>query len=158
MNPRVLSLVILATVAVAVIVVLVLRGGNGDEQAPGADVGFEVLDAGCGYENVVTAQQTIPPSNDEFCLIRVTVTNRGETAASLSPECQFLVSTTGERYAPRTDILAVDSASRAAFQAPIGPGQVIEDAGLYYDVAGGTKPATAEFHSVCDGEPTTVDL
>jgi hypothetical protein len=151
-------LVILVAVAAAVIAVLVLRGKDGSEPVPTADVGFEVLDAGCGYENVVTAQQTIPPSNDEFCLIRVTVTNRGEAAATLSPECQFMVSTAGERFTPRTDVLAVDSASRAAFQTPIGPGQIVEDAGLYYDVAGGTKPATAEFHAVCDGEPTTVDL
>jgi hypothetical protein len=151
-------LVILVAVAAAVIVVLVLRGTDGSEPTPAADVGFDVLDAGCGYENVVTAQQTIPPSNDEFCLIRVTVTNRGEGAATLSPQCQFLVSTAGERFAPRIDVLAVDSASRAAFQAPIGPGQVIEDAGLYYDVPGGTKPASAEFHSACDDEPITVDL
>ena len=140
------------------VVVLIVRGGDGSEPATSADVGFQVLDAGCGYQNVVTAQQTIAPQNDEFCLVRVTVTNRGEAAATLSPECQFLVSTTGERYGPRPDVLAFDSASVAAFQDPIGAGQVIEDAALYYDVSAGTQPGTAEFHRACGDAPITVNL
>jgi hypothetical protein len=161
MNPRVLAIAILLVVAVAVTVSLLVLdredGGTDADQAP-SDVAFDILDGECGYANVVTAQGSIPPQQGEFCLVRVTITNQGAEAARLDPSCQFLVSATGERYTPRPDVLTVDEASNRAFQAPIAPGQVVEDAGLYYDVPAGTNAASAEFHTACDREPIRVDL
>lgn len=161
MSPRLLAIVILVVVGVAVSVSLLVldRDVDGTEadQAP-PDVAFDVLDADCGYQNVVTAQGSIPPQQGEFCLVRVTITNQGGEAARLDPSCQFLVSETGERYPPRPDVLEVDEASNQAVQAPIGPGQVVEDAGLYYDVPAGTKPSAAEFHTACEEELIRVDL
>jgi hypothetical protein len=161
MNPRVLAIAILLVVAVAVTVSLLVLdrddGGTEADQAP-VNVAFDVLDAECGYANVVTAQGSIPPQQGEFCLVRVTITNQGGGAARLDPSCQFLVSATGQRYAPRPDVLEVDEASNQAFRAPVGPGQVVEDAGLYYDVPAGTKAGAAEFHTACEGELIRVDL
>jgi len=161
MNPRLFAIAVLLVVAVGVAVsLLVLDPNDGGTEAEGGapNIAFQVLDAECGYESVVTAQQTILPQRDEFCLVRVTLTNRGGEAARLDPSCQFLLSATGERYAPRPDVLAQDQASNQAFQAPIGPGQVVEDAALYYDVPAGSEPATAELNAVCGGDPMTVDL
>jgi hypothetical protein len=158
MNPRVLSLLLLGAVAVAVTVALIVRSGEGEPEAQGVRIGFDVLDADCGFKSVVTTEQSIPPQEGEFCLVRVNITNQGDQPVRLDPACQYLISAAGQRYAPRPDVLGADPASTQAFQQPIGAGQLVEDAGLYYDVPSGTKAATAELHAVCDGDPTRVEL
>jgi hypothetical protein len=158
MRPKTLAVAVLVVVAAGVGTTLILRLGGGESEVKPAQVTFDVLDAECGFKSVVTAQRSIPPEEGEFCLVRVDITNRGSQPVRLDPTCQFLISAAGERHGPRPDVLGADPASNQAFQAPIGPGQLVEDAGLYYDVPAGTEPATAEFHALCAGEPTRVDL
>ncbi|HEV3475511.1 MAG TPA: DUF4352 domain-containing protein [Actinomycetota bacterium] len=162
MNPRLLATVILLTVAAAVVVALILTDGGDtagrDEGGGGEQVTFDVLDGECGYKSVVTAERSIAPEQGEFCLVRVNITNPGTEPARLDPSCQFFVAATGERFAPRPDVLGLDPASSQAFQTPIGPGQLVEDVGLYYDVPAGTKPGSAQLHGVCGENPVKVPL
>ena len=112
---------------------------------------FEVVNGDCGYASVVTATETILAERGVFCLVRFNLTHEGEQARRLDPSCQYLIDRSGTRHGQREDVLGFDETSRMAFERPVGPGEYIEDAALYYDVAKGTKAAAVEMHASCTG-------
>ena len=121
------------------------------EPLVGTDDGFrfEIMDGRCGYANVVTATETIEPERDEFCLVRLTVTNEGQERRRLDASCQFLIDGAGGRHTQREDVLPVDQTTWSVFGKRVAPGKSIQDAALYYDVPEGTKARRVEMHGSC---------
>lgn len=130
-----------------------VSGKSDGKSAPIAErsFDFELLSWRCGHESVVTAEEIIKAEGD-FCFTAMNVTNKGDTPAVLEPFCQFLMDAEGSRFMIRPEIMALDKDSRAAFGKPVGPGVLIEDSALYYDVPKGTEPVALELHESC-GDP-----
>jgi hypothetical protein len=149
-----------AVVAAAALAILLTRGDDAAPPPPqgprviqglvAADAGFrfEVVDGACGYARVVTAEEAIPPENDEFCLIRFHVTNETDTDRTLDPSCQFMIDTSGKRHT-QSDLLGLDPTSKEVFEQGVPSGQLVEDAALYYDVPKGTLADTVVLHGDC---------
>jgi len=149
--------------------VAILAGGNGAEKPAGpvrarSDVAadgplmYHVIQGRCGYGAVVTATQNVPPSQGEFCLVTVDVTNQGEAPARLRQECQYLIDVSGRRYRIRSDVLALEEGSLEAFRAQLEPGQEVPDVALYFDVPEGTEASAVELHSTCDSRGVRIPL
>lgn len=123
--------------------------GSHADPVPERSVDLELLSWRCGHENVVTADQIIE-AKGEFCFVAMNLTNRGEAPAILEASCQYLLDGMGARFAVRPDVMALDPGSRDGFGRPIGPGALVEDAALYYDVPKGTRPEAVELHEDCE--------
>ncbi|MGH2709922.1 MAG: DUF4352 domain-containing protein, partial [Actinomycetota bacterium] len=125
------------------------------EAEPSID--FEVLQWRCAHSNVRTATEVVE-ARGEFCFVALDVTNWGTDPATLDPSCQFLIDDENARYTPHPEVMALDELAVDGFGRPIGPGEVVQNSALYYDVPKGTSPARLELHETCDGPGRSVPL
>jgi archaellum component FlaG (FlaF/FlaG flagellin family) len=84
----------------------------------------------------------------EFCFAALNVKNVGDAPASLDASCQFMVDG-DSTYPPQPEAMALDDTALAGFGGEIGPGEVVQDSALYYDVPKGTHPDALELHEDC---------
>jgi hypothetical protein len=111
---------------------------------------FELLQWRCRHADARTADEVVR-AEGEFCFAALDVTNRGQTAATLDPSCQFMVD--GEtRYTPHLEVMALDDLAVAGFGKEIAPGELVENSALYYDVPERSYPDALELHEDC-GDP-----
>jgi Domain of unknown function (DUF4352) len=81
----------------------------------------------------------------EFVVVRVSVTNIGYDARTLSATDQFLISDKNQRYATSAAISSLAGSERI-FLEKVNPGQTVNDAPLLFDVAPGTAITGIELH------------
>ena len=81
----------------------------------------------------------------EFVVVRVSVTNTGNEARTLTATDQFVVSTNGERFATSAAISGLRGAE-PIFREGVNPGSTVSDAPLLFDVPAGTTIAGVELH------------
>jgi archaellum component FlaG (FlaF/FlaG flagellin family) len=93
----------------------------------------------------------------EFCFAALNVKNVGDALASLDASCQFMVDG-ASTYPPQPEAMALDDTALAGFGGEIGPGEVVQDSALYYDVPKGTHPDALELHETCEGPAIHVAL
>lgn len=94
----------------------------------------------------------------EFCLVALNVSNEGDTPASLDPSCQLLLDGESGRYSPDKKVMGLDELAVDGFGQEIGPGEVVENSALYYDVPKGTDPVALELHETCEGPGVRLPL
>jgi hypothetical protein len=82
----------------------------------------------------------------EFMIVQVTVTNVGGGAQTLTATDQFVISDTGNRFAPSAAITSLKNADKA-FMKTINPGSTVIGAPLLFDVPPGTRIASIELHA-----------
>jgi hypothetical protein len=129
-----------------------------DATGAGTPFEFEVLQWRCRHSNAVTATKVVSADLGEFCFIALDVVNTGEEAATLDPECQYLLDRQGGRHMPDPEVMALDDVAVAGFGTEIGPGEVVENSALYYDVRKGTDPRALELHGECKDDGVTIPL
>jgi hypothetical protein len=129
------------------------------------EIGTKVRDG--TFEFVVTGVErpgkTLPgklnttlTAQGEFVIVRVTVTNVGETAQSADCQCQLLVNDRGEKFKPSPLILATKDALK--FVQRIEPGSTVKDVVVLFDVAAGTKVVNIELHDSASTSGAKVKL
>jgi hypothetical protein len=99
-------------------------------------------------------QQT---AQGEFVIVQVNVTNVGGKARTLSPTDQFVISDTGQRFAPSPAITSLKDADRI-FLTTINPGSTVIGAPLLFDVPHGTRIASIELHGSTSSAGVQVTL
>ena len=81
----------------------------------------------------------------EFVIVRVSVTNIGYEARTLTATDQFVVSNMGARFATSDEISGLRGAE-LIFREKVNPGSTVNDAPLLFDVPAGTTIAGVELH------------
>ena len=160
----------IAAAAVALVVAVgtgVFLFGDGEAPArksdPPKEVGsapvfdFDLILWRCRHADAITSTQVVK-ADGEFCFAALDVTNTGGEPATLDPSCQYLLDREGARYSPDPEVMALDDFAVAGFGSEIGPGELVENSALYYDVPKWTHPASLELHEDCEDEGVIVRL
>ena len=92
-----------------------------------------------------------------FVIVRITVTNTGYYARTLTATNQFLISDTGQRFATSPAISSLTGAE-TIFLEKINPGHTVNDAPLLFDVPLGTTIASIELHDLVSSSGAEVKL
>lgn len=93
----------------------------------------------------------------EFVIVRVDVTNVGGKAKKLNATDQFVISHTGQRFAPSPAITSLQNADKI-FLTAINPGSTVIGAPLLFDVPPGTRVASIELHDSTSSTGVQVTL
>jgi hypothetical protein len=92
-----------------------------------------------------------------YVIVRFSVTNIGYDPRSLRATDQFLINTSGQRYATSAAITFLQGTEQV-FVAKINPGQTVDQAPLLFDVAPGTTISTIELHDSATSNGVRVKL